>query len=477
MLKRFFPLIVLLSSTLQAQNTIVAGKFPYQRNVPFSVEFISNQIILIDEWGKIADTSDANGHFKVSLQLDKPCIIRFSQKDFIELYLRPGDSLWVEMINSRNVSFGGTAARENTLLMQVHNRPFIPLETADDPSLFSQMVDTLYLAQMQALTLYEADQPNADFVPLYLAKVYDRYLNDKIKTYNTLLKEGLEGSLMDRVSRQIRSVSLVDEIRSEAYINTLHTLFTMETLKIMGQEFEPQEFGQQTYPIGYAEVFQGHVKDRLSAYPQLKQYFELQEIVYQIQMIKSVEQLADAASGLARLKQEQGYASLSKLMQQTYRKKEIIYQLGKLPAANWETPEGQKFQLSASADQQTLVVFWDANVPESVAALNYFQSENPIKPLGTMRYIWVQCGGDKERWKRKIAEIPNTYSVQHVMLENRGDLAALKPYFFRPELPISFTLSQDLMIKSIGSKPSALLDEMWEVMPVGGRMIWRARRE
>ncbi|MBK9492647.1 MAG: hypothetical protein IPO07_30635 [Haliscomenobacter sp.] len=73
-------MIVLLSSILQAQNTIVAGKFPYQRNVPFSVEFISNQIILIDEWGKIADTSDANGHFKVSLQLDKPCIIRFSQK-------------------------------------------------------------------------------------------------------------------------------------------------------------------------------------------------------------------------------------------------------------------------------------------------------------------------------------------------------------------------------------------------------------
>ncbi|AEE48051.1 hypothetical protein [Haliscomenobacter hydrossis] len=477
MLKRFFPLIVLLSNTLQAQNTIVAGKFPYQRNVPFSVEFISNQIILIDEWGKIADTSDANGHFKVSLQLDKPSIIRFSQNDFIELYLRPGDSLWVEMINARNVSFAGTAAGENTLLMQVHNRPFIPLETAEDPLLFSQMIDTFYSAQMQGLAHYEADQPNADFVPLYLAKVYDRYLNDKIKIYNTLVREGLEGNLMDRLSRQIRSVPLVDEIRAEAYINTLHTLFTMETLKIMGQELEPQEIGQHTYPIGYTEVFQGHVKERLSAYPQLKQYFELQEIVYQIQMIKNVEQLADAASGLARLKKEEGYVSLYKLMQQTYRKKEIIYQLGKLPTANWLTPEGQVFQLNTSADQQTLVVFWDVNVPESVAALKYFQRESPIKPLGTMRYIWVQCGGDKELWKRKIAEIPNTYSVQHCILEKPADLAALKPYFFRPELPISFTLSQDLTIKSMGNKPSALLDEMWEVMSVGGRLIWKARRE
>ncbi|MBK9492645.1 MAG: hypothetical protein IPO07_30625 [Haliscomenobacter sp.] len=66
-------------------------------------------------------------------------------------------------------------------------------------------------------------------------------------------------------------------------------------------------------------------------------------------------------------------------MQETYRKKEIIYQLGKLPTANWLTPEGQNFQLSASADQQTLVVFWDANVLESMAALKYFQSESPIK--------------------------------------------------------------------------------------------------
>jgi hypothetical protein len=486
MSKRLLLLACLLNSLLYAQPATIAGKFPYQRDVSYTAMLVSNQITFIEEWGKVAGTSDTSGHFHFLMDLTQPSIIQFGQRDKIELYLRPGDSLWVEMINARNISFGGSAARENTLLAQLEKRPFIPHEILESPSAFSQLVDTLYNEQMQRLAIYEADHPDPGFVSLYLAKVYERYLSDKIKVYNALSAEGLEGDLLDRVRRQIRVVSLVDETRSAMYINSLNDLFSMETLQIMGQDV-PNDGNLDAYPEGYTEVFQGHLKERLARYPKLQQYFELLNLARTVQHIQNLDRLTEAAASLERISQAKDYAPLAKLMQLEYRKKEIQYKLVKLPESTWKTPSNQDFQLLPSPGQRTLVVFWDVNAPGNAEALQEFQLPEELQAIqnvqptlskvyrDSLRFIWVQLGGSIEVWQRTIAEVSNSYAVQHCYLNDPAAMAALKPYFFQAELPMAFKLDGDLKITGMSKHPNPSMDWLFERMVVGGRVIWRGR--
>lgn len=483
MIKNFILLLSLLPmGLLCAQRTVVAGKFPYQRDVPFSVVFISNQVVLIDEWGKIADTSDTQGFFHLEIKLDKPSIIRFTQQESIELYIRPGDSLWVEMINGRNVTFGGTAGRENNLLFSL-NRPFIPIETQENPQEYSALIDTLYQKQRQSLKAYQVEQADEGFVSLFTAKAQAQFLEDKIRILQFMEKEAWEGELKDRVERQIRNLPLVDEVRSEVYIRALNDLFTLEVKQITGTEWTTNE---PNSAVPYSqEVFRRHWQERLAGLPKLKQYFEIEEWVQNIQFCSKLENLPQAAADLERIKQVKDYPVLFKEMESIYRQKVIVLKMKKLPAMTWQTASGQTVELDPSSDQRTLVVFWDANQAESVEAYRKFQEKTSIQFLGRLqdsllntinrqKIIWVQVGGDLSNWKQVIEEVSAVYQTEHYLMKEIG---ALEPYLYEDKLPVAFTLKADQTIESITNSPSAIDVPAWVVETVGGRIMWRRQRE
>lgn len=489
MIKNFILLLALFTTgSLCAQRTVIAGKFPYQRDVPFSVAFISNQVILIDEWGKVADTSNAQGLFHLELKVDKPSIIRFTQRENVELYIRPGDSLWVEMINGRNVTFGGTAGRENNLLFSL-NRPFIPIETQENPQEYSALVDTLYQKQRQSLKAYQVEQADEGFVSLFTAKAQAQFLEDKIRILEFMQKEDWEGTLKDRVERQIRNLPLVDEVQAEAYINVLHRLFTLEVQQIMGVDWSANERNAEiAYPPGYQDVFRRHWQERLADLPKLKQYFEIEEWVAEIQFCTRVEKLALAEAALQRIKQIKNYPALIQEMEYTYRKRVIVLKMGKLPIMVWETPNGQAAELKATEAQRALLVFWDASKAESLAAYQQFQEKTIIRFPGSTqdslissvtprKLIWIQVGGDLAKWKEVITTLPNTYSTEHYAIKKPEDIADLKPYLYEDKLPVAFTLRPDLSIESISNRPTVIDYPSWEVQTVGGRVIWKRQKE
>lgn len=489
MIKNFILLLAFCTTGLLcAQRTVIAGKFPYQRDVPFSVAFISNQVVLIDEWGKLSNTSDAQGLFHLELKVDKPSIIRFTQRENVDLYIRPGDSLWIEMINGRNVTFGGTAGRENNLLFSL-SRPFIPIETQENPSEYSMLIDTLYQKQRQSLKIYLAEQSDEGFVSLFTAKAQAQFLEDKIRVLEFMQKEAWEGNLKDRVERQIRNLPLVDEVRAEAYINALHRLFTLEVQQIMGIDWSANERNAEiAYPPGYQDVFRRHWQERLAELPKLKQYFEIEEWVAAIQFCSQLEKLASAEAALERIKQIKSYPALIQEMEYTYRKSVIVLKMGKLPNMLWETPNGQVAELKATEAQRTLLVFWDASNPESLAAYQRFQEKTTIRFPGSTqdslisavtprKLIWIQLGGDLAKWKEVLNRLPNTYSTEHYAIKKPEDIAALKPYLYEDKLPVAFNLRPDLSIESISNRPTVVDYPSWEVQTVGGKVIWKRQKE
>lgn len=478
MYKKLFLLLLLPIGLVQAQHAIIAGKFPYQRNVPFSVQFVSNQITFEDEYGKISDTSDTQGFFYLKLKLDRPSILRFSKEESIQLYLRPGDSLWIEMINGRNLRFEGTAARENRL-MGYFNRPtYVITEVEEQYEVYSHHIDSLAEMQVMDLARYETDAPDQDFVSLFAAKSDAAFLYKKIDLFKRLDKEAWEGSLMDQLRKQLEGLSLVDEVRAETYISALQQLFELEVLQMTGQEVGH-------YPPGYAELYARHWRERLAKKPKLYRYFELEEYADKIRNCSKPEQLPLATTAWEQIKKAKEYPGLIEMMAETYQKKVIQYRLRKLPDLAWKDEQGRGFELIPD-EKNTLIVFWDALTPEGIAAFKQFQERPsmtyarqnlPDSVLAFAQYkrmIWVQIGGDTGKWRETIVGLPNHFVVQHCRVDTPQDLRALKPYLYKEKLPIAFTLQSDLSIQSITDQPTAL--EVFREVDSRGRIIWRPGR-
>lgn len=485
MYKRLFLLLFLPIELVQAQHAIIAGKFPYQSNVPFSVHFISNQITFEKEWGKVSGTSDAQGYFHLKLPLHQPSIVSFSKQENIRLYLRPGDSLWIEMINGRNVRYEGTAARENRLMHYFNVSTFIPSEIEAEPETYSRFIDSLADQRIMALTSYETDEPDQDFVSLFTAESGAAFLDRKISLFKKLDREGLEGALMERIRRQLQEI-FIDEVRSSSYTHTLRELFELEVEQIMGQEIPPFiPFSRPKYPPGFEELYAQHWRERLVKKPKLYRYFELEEYADKIRDCSKSEQLPLATTAWEQIKKAKEYPGLIEMMAETYQKKVIQYRLRKLPDLAWKDEQGRGFELIPD-EKNSLIVFWDALTPEGIAAFQQFQERPsmtyarqnlPDSVLAFAQYkrmIWVQIGGDAGKWRETIAGLPNHFAVQHCRVDTPQDLRALKPYFYKDKLPVAFTLQPDLSIQSITDQPTAL--EVFRQVDSRGRIIWRPGR-
>lgn len=486
MCKKLFLLLLLPIGLVQAQHAVIAGKFPYQRNVPFSVQFVSNQIAFENEWGRTMDTSDVQGHFHLKLPLNQPSIVRFSKQESISLYLRPGDSLWIEMINGRNVKYEGTAARANRLMHFFNVPTFIPTEIEEEYETYSRFIDSLADQRMFALTDYEKDEPDQGFVSLFTAEAGAVFLDRKISLFKKLDREGLEGALLEQVRRQLQQHSFIDEVRSMSYTHTLHELFQLEVEQIMGQEIPPFiPFSRPQYPPGFEELYAQHWRERLAKKPKLYRYFELEEYADKIRDCSKSEQLPLATKAWEQIKKANEYPGLVEMMAETYQKKVIQYQLRKLPDLAWKDEQGRGFELIPD-EKNTLIVFWDALTPEGIEAFQQFQERPsmtyarqnlPDSVLAFAQYkrmIWVQIGGDAVKWRETIAGLPKHFAVQHCRVNTPQDLRALKPYLYKDKLPIAFTLLPDLSIQSITDQPTAL--EAFREVDSRGRIIWRLGR-
>jgi hypothetical protein len=281
----------------------------------------------------------------------------------------------------------------------------------------------------------------------------------------------------------------LDETRSSLYLQTLNDLFIKETFDVLGLE-TPSEFeiARGHYPDGFLELLQSHIQERIAGHPNLIRYFKVQELVAQIQNIKSAAQLPAGAKALEQLKTMADISTLVRQLEFFFRKKEIIYRLEKLPDFNMETIDDSAYQLESIHGQRTMLVFWNALDSMNVEAYRSFQIKkderlisrsfgNANEPEEPVRLIWVQYGGSKEQWKKIIGQVPNERQVLHYYLGDQPSLSALKPYFFREQLPIVFHLLDNLEISWLSTRLSIDVDEFPEVVFVGGRVIWRMFRE
>ncbi len=104
-------------SGIMASPCRISGIFLYQRNIDCSIAYYENTLLEAQPRILGAGSSDANGHFSVTFALAQPGIVIFSSlHDDIRVYLQPGDSVHLRVVNRQNIVFSGDRAEENNLL-------------------------------------------------------------------------------------------------------------------------------------------------------------------------------------------------------------------------------------------------------------------------------------------------------------------------------------------------------------------------
>ncbi len=507
MTKRSLALLfALLPAYLWAQTAIVAGKFPYQSKVPYQISHISNQLTLMDEWGVTKDTSDKEGLFQQKIELKEAELLSFKRGEGFQIYVKPGDSLWVEMVSIRNLTFGGTLGPENTLLRAFDNGTY---EVSRDLQTYfgeySAAADSMHLLRQKMIQEYEASAgADPDFVKLCYAKDDARFIKDKVRIREQQLKSGASNELAEKVARQLKTLTFWDELRAIEYLEALHDLLEMEALGLMGYDFtnvERNKDGTEAYPLGFSNIYTQHWQERMRDYPQLMRHFEATDLMQTVYACNSMARLPLAQQALARLERDFEYPTLLKMLRKEVAKKQVIYTLRKLPALDLKEEDGKILNLEPSTTQTDVYVFWDARDTLQRRYYSSFQALMMVRPEPDKRYIWVQMGlaeedwlkaingkptlmglpqdkESRENWLKVMETVPANKKVKHVVLDNPAQMQALKPYLIDNQLPASVYLDSNGQISNIRYELDRLVSGSDpETVMVGNRIYYLYRRE
>lgn len=100
-------------------DCVLSGVFIYQHYIEFTIGMYQNTLLEVQPQAIYSGQSDIDGNFAVHFELAEPSIIIFSSlHDDVRIYIQPGDSVFLRMVNRQNIQFTGAHARENTILFE-----------------------------------------------------------------------------------------------------------------------------------------------------------------------------------------------------------------------------------------------------------------------------------------------------------------------------------------------------------------------
>ncbi len=215
-------LLSLCCSFLLGQSAQITGRFLYSTKESFTYGIYDNPLMQSSFPVQAALESDSQGYFNLNVSLDQPEILHLKWgQDVYRFYIRPGDSLDLQILNRFNVQFAGTAALENTSLFAGEfHQPFY----AGDPLEESLLaLDTLATKRRTVLAAYqqEAQTIDPDFVQYFTAEMIGHRFDQLNRVYHTHIKQQPENPILAIASNELLNLEAINETRSRAYLNAI----------------------------------------------------------------------------------------------------------------------------------------------------------------------------------------------------------------------------------------------------------------
>lgn len=216
--------LLLCGFFLIGQSSTITGRFLYSAQESFTYGIYDNPLMQASFPVQASVESDSQGYFELHIDLAKPEILHLQWgQDTYRCYIRPGDSLDLQILNRFNVQFAGTAALENTSLFagEFHQSFY-----AGDPLEESLLaLDTLAAKRRTVLAAYQQEAQNIDpdFVQYFTAEMIGHRFDQLNRVYYTHIKQQPENPILAIASNELLSLKAINETRSKAYLNAVYS--------------------------------------------------------------------------------------------------------------------------------------------------------------------------------------------------------------------------------------------------------------
>jgi|GEM_PF-1822852 len=410
-------LTALMSS---AQEAVVRGELLYSGEEDFSYGTYLHPLIESEMPILGKGTSDSKGHFQFQVSVSEAQIIHLKRgNDTYSLYLRPGDTLALKILNRFNIEFEGNSKEENEALFKMgFQHAFYVTDPLEDCLL---AMDTLEAHRQALIQAYVEEQKgvNQDFLQyLKAAAVGNRY--DRLnRIYHHHIKDQPENPLLAIASNELLNLPVYDEIRSATYLNAVLAFIDnkLEREKVLNPILSED-------PNSQWERRRHIAREWIQSAPQLKRHLDFALLAMQLWWVEDKKGLAQFEEAWKETKNTFPKDAMHTLLNDLYEDRRCGVLLQSLDDLSLVDSLGETVLLSELDRFPALVLLWSDSTELSFE-LDRLGSLLPPN-WSEIQLVAIYLGQNLEHWKAQRAQV--TISRPHFHLTKEDSEIFLDHY-------------------------------------------------
>lgn len=400
-------LILLSYQTLPAQKCFIQGQFLYSAEEEYSYG-IYDHPLLQDQFPVMGEgRSDAEGKFSFDLNIVKPQILQLKRRaDVYRVYIQPGDTLSLKILNRFNIEFAGDSRRENELLFQMEfHQAFYAGDPLEDCLL---ALDTLG-ANRQALIQQYKQEPtlvNEDFLRYLEAAVIGHRYDKLNQVYHRHVREQPENPLLGVVSNDLLSLPAHNEIRSVVYLNAMAALLQNS----LDQKLAIDPILKEKEALQWGE--RRKILDTFTAgSPALKRHMDFFLLGMELWWVEEEKELAQFETAWSEMKKRYPEDSLHALFSELYLQRRSAALLKSLEDIRMLDSIGQKVLLSELEQFPVLVLLWS----DTATIKNDLERFTSMLPPQWKReqLVTLYMGEEEDLWQTALEDFREQDKGRH----------------------------------------------------------------
>lgn len=450
----------LSSFLLIGQSAEITGRFLYSAQESFTYGIYDNPLMQATFPVEAAVESDSQGYFKLRIDLAKAEILHLQWgQDTYRCYIRPGDSLDLQILNRFNVQFAGTAALENTSLFA---GAFQQSFYAGDPLEESLLaLDTLAAKRRRVLADYqkEAQTIDTNFVQFFTAEMIGHRFDQLNRVYHAHIKQQPENPILAIASNELSHLEAINETRSKAYLNAVFSYSEnqLERSLAMGEVSRQDTLGQWRVRRRWSEEW-------TLGKPQLRKEVAFIHLYLQLWRMEGRRDLEAAKQGWDVLKKNWPTSPLHALITKLYDEKAMELKLLDIKDLTIQDTLGETSLLSEHGSYPKVVLLISSKDSTYEDQLSFFSSIfSPLVKKGQL--LAINFFPESMRVKKMPAMLKDNVECAHLtkaaaetfLLDYPSDQFPIYLYFKAPFEPVraSYQLNQSFMrqVYGIGNRP------------------------
>lgn len=406
--------------TSKGQEVVVSGEFLYSGKEEFSYGMYLHPLIESEMPVIGKGTSDSKGHFQFRLTLSEAQLIQLKRgNDTYPLYLRPGDTLTLKILNRFNIEFEGTSKRENEALFQMgFHHAFYVTDPLEDCLL---AMDTLETHRQALIRAYgeEKGMVDPDFSQYMKAAVVGNRYDRLNRIYHHHVKDQPENPLLAIASNELLDLPVFDETRSATYLNAV--------LALIGNKLEREKVLNPMLSEDTNRQWQRRrdiAREWIQAAPQLKRHLDFALLAMQLWWVEDEKSLEQFEEVWNEAKNTYPKDTLHTLLNELYEDRRCGVLLQSLDDLTLKDSLGKTVLLSELDRFPALVLLWSDSTELSFE-LDRLGSVLPAN-WNEVQLISIYLGQDLEHWEAQRATV--TIQRPHFHLTKEGSQAFLDQY-------------------------------------------------